>query len=309
MVAERFPAARYAALAAERGIDAATLRLHEDVLADPINQAFLRTLEQEHEPIPASEAPPTLLIAPAAFYREYPRFGGDGRAVTRIARQLGLKSAILPSRSTGSVSENARKIADALAPLSERSCLLVSLSKGGADLRLALERNPALAKKAQLWLQIGGLVRGTPSVNELTRGAWWKRGLLRGYLALTAAAPELISEMTRGPGTLLAAPMQVPEGLPIVNVVGFPLARELRGRVRDRHARFASLGPNDGMGVLADAIIDPRPVVPIRGADHYFRTPAVVPVVAAILRWWLARGRPEQRRESENLSCLASTTI
>ncbi|MFN8546402.1 MAG: hypothetical protein U0527_00135 [Candidatus Eisenbacteria bacterium] len=206
------------------------------------------------------------------------------------------------------MTENARRIAEALRPLPERSCLLVSLSKGGADLRLALERNPELATRAQLWIQIGGLVRGTPVVNELTRGAWWKRGLLRGYLALTAAAPDLVTEMTRAPGTLLAAPMRVPEGLPIVNVVGFPLAGELRGRVRDRHARFACLGPNDGMGVLADAIIDPAPVVPVRGADHYFRTPEVVPVVASILRWWLARGRFEQHREARSLSCLVSTT-
>ena len=101
----------------------------------------------------------------------------------------------------------------------------------------------------------------------------------------------------------------VPPDLPIVNVVGFPLRAELRGRVRDRHARFAQYGPNDGMGILTDAIIDPAPVVPVRGADHYFRTPAVVPVVATILRWWLARGRARQRHELEQVTCLASTMI
>ncbi len=308
MLAERYPAERYAALAAERGIDAATEALLQAVLADPENASFLDELAQAGaRELPTSRgSEPIVWIAPAAFYREYPRFQGDGLAVRRVARKLGLEARVLPSRSTGSVSDNARRIAEALALVPDGSAIVVSLSKGGADLRLAFEREPKLARKTPLWLQIGGLLRGTPVVNELQRGGWLQRGLLRGYLALTIADPALVTEMQRGPDTLLSRPPRAPEGVRVVNVVGFPLSTELRGRVRGRHARLAHLGPNDGMGVLCDAIVEPGVVVPIRGADHYFRSSAVPPAVEAILRWWLVTGAARWQRKEEG-PCLASS--
>lgn len=281
------------ALTRVHGVDVATALLFDRVRRDPANAEFLGALESASSLAPARDVRPAVSrgavvrIVPAAFYREYPVYGGDGRVVRRAARSLGLGSALWPLPSTGSVRGNADRLARLLDREPDGSVILVSLSKGGADVRVALEKNPELARKCRAWVNVGGLIRGTAIVNDLHRGAWWKRGLLRGYLALTSADPRLIEELRHGRETLLGPPPCVPRDLRVINVIGFPQRSELRGRLRERHARLGDagsiVGPNDGMTLIRDAMVEPGWTLPIWGADHYMRGPACARAIRSVM--------------------------
>ena len=46
-----------------------------------------------------------------------------------------------------------------------------------------------IARKIRCWINIGGLLRGTPISDSLLGTRWWQRGVLSGYLAWTRAHP------------------------------------------------------------------------------------------------------------------------
>ena len=161
-------------------------------------------------------------------------------------------------------------------------------------MRVALERTPELSRKLRLWVQVGGLVHGTPLADRILR-SWWQRGLMRAYLARYGGDLRLLRELTHATGSLLAAPFRVPDGLPVINVIACPLSSHLRGGLRRRHRRLAAGGPNDGSTLLRDAIVEPGFVYPIWGADHYFRHPEMREIIQKLLTWGVTRCSPTAR--------------
>lgn len=267
---------RLAQLTREHGVDFTTALFYDRIRQSAEHQAFIDAVEAiqpDLDNLPRLGG--KLLVAPAAFYREYPHFGGDGLLARQIAAEFGLAADLIPVPGAGSVTDNARLIRGALEAEPDGSVLLVSFSKGGADVRLALcdPGGAAAGSKVRAWLQFGGLVHGTPLSDSLLDSNWWRRGLVRGYLAYTRAGAGFVRELAHGPGALLAAPAVAPPGLRVINVVGFPLTSHLAGNVRARHARLAALGPNDGSTLLRDAIVEPGLVYPVWGTDHYLRAP------------------------------------
>ena len=281
------PGLRYADLSAEtlacitreRGVDFATALLYDRVRRSEEHAPFIAAVEALE---PDLTALPRLrgrvLVAPAAFYRQFPGYGGDGRLIREVAAEFGLATALAPVASTGSVSGNAAAIERTLAAQPrepENPVVLVSLSKGGADARLTLEAGGPGAGNVRVWVQIGGLVRGSPLVDAHLDGPCWRRAAIGAFLATARASPCLLPELRHGPGALLARPVNLPPGVFVINVVGFPLASHLTGGARARHRRLAALGPNDGSTLLRDAVVEPGVVYPVWGADHYFRVPEV----------------------------------
>jgi hypothetical protein len=270
----RLTSGELARLSPARGVDHATRLLYDAVRAH--NADFLHDLDRRE--VDRSNLPKLggrMLIAPAAFFREHPKFAGDGRTVREVSDAYRIRTEIIPSASTGSVSQNAEIIADYLERVDDR-VMVASLSKGGADLRIALEQAPHLAKKIRVWINICGLVRGTPIHSSLLGSRWWQKGMLKGYLAYTRAHPSLVSELSAAPDSLLGKPPRLPPGLRIINVLGFPLREHLFTRnAKTRHHRMAHLGPNDGTALLRDSIFDNSHTCPVWGADHFLRTPEV----------------------------------
>jgi hypothetical protein len=159
----------------------------------------------------------------------------------------------------------------------------VTLSKGGSDTRIALERHPRLSQKLRAWINVCGLIRGTPISDSLLGTRWYHRGLLKGYLAYTRAHPDFVKELSSEPGALLGCPLNLPPGLRVINVIGLPLNEHLAPNARLRHARMAHLGPNDGSTLLHHAIIPGGEVYPVWGADHFMRTPEVPAILQRLL--------------------------
>jgi hypothetical protein len=230
-----------------------------------------------------------VLIAPGAFYREHPRYGSDGRLVREAAALAGLTVEMLPVASIGGVRENAAIVRDRLAtrrnrPSAHAPLILVSLSKGGADVRLALEQLGTPPSSLRAWIQVCGLVHGTP-VADRAMGSWWRRSPAAAYLAMRGGRMSLVEELTAGDGTLLSSRATAPPGVLVINVVAFPMRRHTFGITRLRHRFLATRGPNDGLALLRDEIVEPGLTLPVWGTDHYFRVQGIPDVLSRMFRY------------------------
>ena len=261
--------ASVATVSRERGIAFATALLHEQLVRVPANAEFLR---QARARLPRLPTDILLGIVPGAFHREHRNTGADGARVLAIARELGVAAEVIPTRSFGTLEENAEIIQRWLESRRDRRLALVSLSKGGADVKQALSLPGAKENFANVraWISFSGTVRGTPLIAWLRRRPlrWWSVRLL---LWWRGQPRETLDDLRHGPDTRLARWPVLPPHLRVVHVCGFPLQRHLAHPWAGRaYGRLAALGPNDGGGnLLADALDFPGVVCPVWGADHY----------------------------------------
>jgi hypothetical protein len=266
-------AAALAEIAHAHGIDFATAVLHD---------RLLRSRPDGSPPVLASARPALaaamknrlVAVAPGAFYREHPATGADGQRVMDVAKRLGWRVVRIPLDSFGTLQKNAAILARWLRAHAHERIILVSLSKGGADVKIALAAADAetVFSPVEAWISFSGILEGTALANWLLARrvrtvlvkllCWW-----RGY------SFQLIQDVQRGPGHALASPLRLPRHLLAVHVLGFPLEKHLSSPLARRaFNRLAPLGPNDGGGnLLADAARWPGIVWPVWGADHYFR--------------------------------------
>jgi hypothetical protein len=297
MIAEAYPELGFdectrealAAIAARHGVDFATALFYDRIRRAPQNRELIEAIERADEPI---AAPPRVrgrvLIAPALFYRERPDIGGDGMAIQLAARAAGLEVEVLPVDSAGTAHENGIRLRTLLAERCTDRTVLVSLSKGAADVRVALESMPP-PPGLRAWVIVSGLLHGTPAIDHLMR-RWWRRLGLRLLLARYRAPFELVHEFSaRGPSPL-NRPAFAPDGLLVINLFGCPLSDHLGTRFgRRRHRELAPHGPNDGLTLLRDAIVEPGLAYPLWGADHYFRTAEVPRVLSRLIAFLVDR--------------------
>lgn len=261
------PVHDFAALSHAEGLDFATAVLHERILDVPENAAFLRAARDAGR-APAINAD-LIGVVPGAFHREHRNTGADGARVLAIARESGCEAELIPVGSFATLSDSTQTILHWLEAHRGRRIALVSLSKGGGDVKHALQTPDAFGNVAA-WVSLSGIVQGTPLVAWLRKRPlrWWSVRLLlwwRGHPGRT------LDELRHGPDALLSAWPALPPHMRVVHMCAFPLRRHLAHPWAPRaYERLAPLGPNDGGGILlADALTLPGIVCPVWGADHY----------------------------------------
>ncbi len=271
---EDFTPAVLATLTQEQGIDFTTALYYDRLSRRPEVAALLSNyrahLARENiRPVP----PGRLAIVPGAFYHEYPDTGADGRVIRDEAARLGWETALVPLRSTGHPRENARLLCNWLLQQPPADLVLVSLSKGGADLKAALARpesDEAFAR-VSAWINLGGIVDGSPMVDWVCArpiARLWYRAVC----SLARYDFDAFTALRRGSAGCVAMPLTVPSHIDVVNVVGVPLRRHLSSpRSRRWHRRLAAWGPNDSVTLLSDVCRWPGRVLPIWGTDHYLQ--------------------------------------
>ncbi len=277
-------------LAAREGIDAATEGLYRRVLESPVHGPFIRRVEElrEEAAVPPWSCGATLAIVPGASYQETPRTGADGRFVREQAERMGCPSHRVPLATTGTVRENARILCDWLMGQPEGPVILVSVSKGGSDVKVALaepDAGPAF-RNVVAWISLCGILDGTPLIDWLlsrSPGA----GAVRLYYRLRGRSLEFLEDLRYRSGGPLDRPLRLPPHIRLISVVGFPLREHLTRRSsRNCHQRLAPLGPNDGALVLADVCALPGLIYPVWGADHYLQPKGGAgPLVSALLSY------------------------
>ena len=254
------------------GIEFATAVLYDRVLRNETNRRFF-TRVQNIDPVQAIQ--PTLIgIVPGAFYREHKHSGADGASLVAIGKAMGCPVELIPVESFGSLARNAEVISKWLSQNSEQRVLLVSLSKGSADLKVALAVPDAgaLFHNVVAWISMSGLPQGTPLVAWLRRQRFRQLGV-RLLLRLRGQRYSVVEELRPEADGPLAVWPVLPPNMRVIHILGFPLRRHLAHPWAPRaYERLASLGPNDGGGfLLADVAHLPGTVLPVWGADHYLQ--------------------------------------
>jgi len=290
---------------AEReGVDFATALLYDRVRHSPQHSQFISRIDQLQSPASKKSAGRDVIIAvvPAAFYREKPNSGADGRLVREEAVRLGLRCELVPVSSTGTLAQNAQIILDWLAKHGGETIIVVSLCKGGADVKFALGSNnsPGCFKNVLAWVNICGTLNGSPVA------AWLLATKPRVFLAWLYCKCKghnlaFLHELVPSLQSPLATPVKLPPFMQMVNVIGFPLQQHLTNRfMRMCHQRVSSQGPNDGGVLLADACHLPGVIYPVWGADHYLRPEARSRrIIAVILEYLTEDNRPAHGSANE----------
>lgn len=277
---------RLAALGRTVGLDLATAILYDRVSRVPTHAAFGRCVS-------TVEATATLDadligVVPGAFHREHRHTGADGARVIAIAQQMGCEARVIPTASFGGLDQGARTIVEWLRMHRRRRIVLLSLSKGGAEVKRALSLPEAADTFADVsaWISLSGMVAGTPLVDWLRR-RWLRWSGVRAWLWWKGHGMQAMTDLRRAPDEPPASGWPgVPPHLRMVHVYGCPLQRHLVHPWATRaYARLSPLGPNDGGGILLSDLAGlPGIVYPVWGVDHYL-TPRwdIVPLLRRII--------------------------
>ncbi len=259
-------------VAAGHGLEFATAVLYDRVLRQAENR---RLFQQVQTGDSGASLPATLVgIVPGAFYREHKNTGADGARLAGIVESMNCPVELVPVESFGSLAGNAAVILRWLQQHRQQRVLLISLSKGSADLKVALGLPAAggLFDNVVAWIGLSGLPQGTPLVAWLRRQPLRRLGV-RLWLRLRGQRYSVVEELRPEADGPLAAWPGLPPHLRVVHVTGFPLRRHLAHPWAERaYDRVAPWGPNDGGGFLLGEVGHlPGVVFPVWGADHYLQ--------------------------------------
>ncbi len=272
-------------------LDEATTHLYLSVRESEPHRGFIERIDalmREGAQTAPLAVGTKLVIVPAAFYRENPRSGADGRVARAEAERLGWPVESIPISSGGSITQNARVICDWLSAQSGSRIVLVSLSKGGSDIKLALTLPGAdeAFERVACWINLCGILSGTP-LSEWLLSWQVEAAFSRLYYRMLGVSVEFVRDLRREPNGPLDFELRLPAHLRLISVAGFPLRQQITsGMGRRCYDRVAPHGPNDGVIVLSDVCALPGLIYPIWGADHLLRSGADMnALMNALLRY------------------------
>lgn len=265
-------------LANRTSTDLATILLIETLRADPVNRALEARFRHELEHLAPSTAleplsgdsAPLVLFMPGWDYRESGSItGADFAGPRRIVAAMGMDAMRVPIDPVGPVEENAVALATTIREHGSRAILVVSASSGGPATALAMGKLLSHAESAHVraWLNIGGILRGSPVADHYL--AWPRSWLTRIILAVKGWDIASIRSMSLAAGRSRFASLRFPDHLRIVNYIGIPLSGQVSERARSTYAILRPLGPNDGLTLIADALVPGAATLVDIGRDHF----------------------------------------
>jgi len=236
------------------------VRRREELATDPAPGLRAQLNAHDLEPI----------RIPGLFYERYPETGADLGATERW---LGGPVRRIDTDEIGTVEANAKVVASALRA-APRRVVAITASKGSADLRAALEGEPALGARVAIWLDLVGVLEGTPLLDSPAGDTAAQE------LGLPEPARRSLGSQRR---RAAARPKHFPANTRTVHVAAFPLARDITHRARAAFLALQPLGPNDGYVLLDAYRRAPGNVFIVRGADHYLRLESIERTISALL--------------------------
>ena len=220
-------------LTRERGIDFATAALFVAVqLSDGQKQFTHRMGEYSQKPLTMRRnVDAALAIVPGAFYREHPETGADGKKLVDMAIEFGCRAHTIPTQSVGSAAANGQIICGWLNQSNEEKIILCSLSKGGADVKMALADPGAEVafRKVAAWINVGGITTGSPMatwilarpiLSRIYHALFWYRG----------QDFRFVRDIARRVGSPLDFEVVTPPHVNVIHLLGFPLTSHLQRR-------------------------------------------------------------------------------
>lgn len=217
-----------------------------------------------------------VLFVPGWDYAENGHLTGADFAKPReLATEFGFDNYLVALPPTGGVEEGAGVLAEEIArhKLSGKKIILAGASSAGPVIHLALaellDKNEASSVKA--WLNLGGILQGSPLIDYLegTPQRWlfnlvvWFKGWDKEAI-LSMSANRSRKRFARLQRRQMAADILV------INYLGVPLSGQLSQYSRDKYPLLRSEGPNDGLTLLTDAIAPDSLTIAAPGSDHFF---------------------------------------
>lgn len=287
-------------------VDKATALFYHRTINEPLNHAFLKYIEtrekQYIDKIPDYTKKNILLaIVPGMFYKDNPNVGADGKALRDIAAEIGLKEDLIAVKQTGTLAENAEIICNYIENQNDTNgIILASVSKGSGDIKIAFEKcgHKPFFKKVKAWYNIGGLNKGSKGIKIVTDD-FWKSLEGKYYFWLNGYNWNGFLDMSSEPGMPLSRPMQKPDHLLLVNVIGTPLFRHVSKRAKPYYINLIQYGPNDGITLLADSYIPGSITYCAWRNDHYFLWPIPKQRIQAIISYIIEKKFCENKKSCQ----------
>jgi hypothetical protein len=276
-----------AALGRAKSLDDAAALFADAVERLPRNRAFRARFDAALAgPLapPAGQARYLFVFVPGWLYRTNTESGADFARPRRVLAAHGYAVQLADIDENGTVEANGDALAAELERLAGdgRRLILVSTSKAGPETQLALDRLERAGRAAHVaaWVNIGGLLNGTPLADHWD--AWPRRWLAALGFAFMGHGTESIGTMTTGARRPRFPELRLPAELLVVTYLGAPRAADVTPGAQGDYAIIAPYGPNDGMTLLADALVPQGVTLVERGLDHYFATPDIDRRIAAL---------------------------
>jgi hypothetical protein len=284
--------------------DFAALFLIKQLLSNPRNLKFqtnylaetkriksdLKRNEWSHIARPALKKY-EVLFAPGFHYVTDKSSGADFTNQRQFFHELGVRVELLRTKEDGTVVENAAIIAANIRALRDADAILVSTSKAGPEVALALGEMlaPDETARVKAWISVGGLIRGTPLADYAT--TWPQSCIVRLMFRYSRTGFQGIPGLTTAASRARMERIRIPAGITIVEYIAVPLSGDIYGSVKSRYIRLRKDGPNDGLTLLADELLPNGIAVFEPGIDHFYAAPdievksvAVANVVAEALQ-------------------------
>jgi hypothetical protein len=281
-------------LSQERGLAIATMALYEAVRQADANRAFIDTLDAHSlaltsAPRAEGHSAGKVLIIPALFHGHYPETGADAALPASIAQAHGFEVETIPIKSVGTVTENANIIARFMESEKSAPLWVFAVSKGSADFRAFLHLHPEMPAISSIagWINVCGLANGC-HITDYNMATPWRRLKYRLACRLFGADAALMQEMqTTHPYWSTSAG---PSSIRRINFMAIPLPSHVQKSLIGRYMAISRLGPNDGMVLCRDALMEPGVTYPVLGCDHFFRGPQIAPLLHRFFSWLAAPG-------------------
>lgn len=213
-----------------------------------------------------------ILFVPGWLYKTDRTTGADFARFRAILRSHGAQVALIETGENLSVEDNARLIALQIRRLadSRKHLILVSGSKGGPEVALALSilRDEPAGGHVNAWVNIGGLLHGTPLADL---GLTWPTCWFVHLSVLPDGSFDGIRSLSTAQSVARLNTLTLPHDTLIVNYVGIPLSGQVSKQAHGGYSRLRAEGPNDGLTYVMDAIAPRSVTIPEFGVDHYFR--------------------------------------
>ena len=288
------------AIANNYSCDFATLLLaeklvYEDFFGEPFRTFYFEEMQRiavdpKSEPIdvPANFKDMVLVVVPGALWQTKPELNGSFNIQRTYLSQFGWQSCVVPTEDVGVVEHNACIVANAIRGFRAqgKEIVLFSASRGGAEVYHALGNylRPEETTHVRGWINVVGTPRGTPLADEfsdppmrcITRTLLWVK-----HIGTIEAVDSMRSDV-RGAAFARTPPM--PPHLAILNYVAVPLSGHIVEDNESGYKRLRKYGPNDGVTLIIDAIIDGHPTLAAMGFDHHLKEPNQREKSLAVLR-------------------------
>lgn len=132
---------------------------------------------------------------------------------------------------------------------------------------------PRQLTHVKAWVSIGGLLRGSPIADQAWK--WPKRWLTSLAFFFKGLDTDVVKDLQTKKRREILAQLQFPENILLIQYVGAPLSGHIGPHVEGRYMDMRAEGPNDGLTLLADEVLEGGIVITDVGLDHYYLDPEI----------------------------------